>query len=621
MIVVDISLNVKMILGKELKKRAWLKQNFDEGNLGEALVPEINSLMDSFWKVAREGTQVSTEFARDDSYYTLQIIPLQYEDMKVYGFLVIFQNITEAKIRETQLHLSKDAAEEANQAKSNFIANMSHEIRTPLNGIIGFAEQLAKTKLTKKQAHYLEIIQNSSRHLGIIIDDILTISRFEALEMHIDEVSFSLRQLIEEVEKVVAFRFNEKKVDYHHYLDPELEITLLGDPTKIKQVLINIVTNAIKFTDEGSVELRCELLDTKKEIKIVRFEITDTGIGIPKDKLNDIFEPFHQVDSAITRKYKGTGLGLTISKKMVEAMGGKIKVTSKAGEGTSFTFTLPLGISELPAAVQKEKLPGASLKTLCENKKVLLVDDDAVNRLLGTVILNEAGIKPVVAVNGKEALEQYHNERFDLILLDIQMPEISGIDVAIAIRKDEKEKENKVKILAMTANVLRKDLQYYLASGFDDYLLKPFTEQSLHNKLRKHFSGKVKPRNPQKAYNPRLKQEDRIYLENLESVTKGDKGFMLRMIDTFLDNTAGHYILMEKALEEKDYRRIGEIAHKLVPSFRHLNLNSVAEQLSVVENNLLRNDKHEGSLLLIRDLMRNLRKSMEKIKQVKSGLV
>ena len=597
MILTDHQLNILLNLGQEITSNGWTTPYFPSCDLLRGLDSRLGDIIMPLWRIASEGTQVSSEFTMGAEFYSLQIVPMTETRERTSRFLFIIQNITDNKLREAELHQAKEKAEEASRAKSEFIANMSHEIRTPLNAISGFSEQLGKSRLTKKQAGFIDIIRNSSEHLTNIIDDILTLSRFDSAQVRVDEEPFLITEIVEEVEKMMAERLRIKKVEYIQKIAPEVEGVFLGDPTKIRQVLINVVNNAVKFTHRGMILLSCKKLRSTGSGIMVIFEVKDTGIGIPKDKLKEIFEPFRQVDTAITRKYKGTGLGLTISKNLVEAMGGKVGIKSKPGKGTTISFTLPLSYSIEAEASPMSPLLDPDHRIDLRDKKILLVDDDNVNRLLGQVVLKGMGIRPVLAVDGADALRKFRLGRFDLVLLDIQMPEISGVDVALDIRRRERGTKYNTVLIAMTANVLRKDLEHYLSKGFDGYLLKPFSEAELYSTLAKHLSSRTDMANGTSPLRyPEPWSMYKGHMKNLEEVARGDLDFMLLMLDTFLDNTREHHILIAESLKREDFQRVGELAHKLMPSFRHLQLDITARQLEYLEKKLLHEKNFERAM-------------------------
>ncbi len=619
MVIIDKDMEIQLALGTEIEKRGWNNSDFPNGNLKQALVPDIFKVIEPILRIALSGTKVSTELSRSGNYFSLQIIPDLKSSADKRNYLIIIQNITDEKVREEQLRLSKNEAEEANRAKSEFIANMSHEIRTPLNAINGFSEQILKTPLNKKQSHFLDIVINASRHLITIINDILLLSRYDAGKIHLEEAPLMIKEVLEEVEKVVEFRYQEKNLKYSYHMDPALDQVFLGDAGKLRQVLINIVSNAIKFTNKGSVNLKAGIIQSGKRVINVKFEVNDTGIGIPEDKLAEIFEPFRQVDSAINRRYSGTGLGLTISRKLVEIMGGKVEVKSKLGKGTLFTIQLPMTLSEVQQGYSREKAPLPKDRKKFRNLKVMLVDDDPVNRLLGEVILKNYGIKAIIASDGASAIRKFRVGRFDLILLDIQMPVVSGLDVARHIRQKEKGKTERARIIAITANVLKKDIDLYLSQGIDDYILKPFNEQVIYNKLH-HYYGKQETKASGLKLNgmdPKGESSEKAYdLRDLYRISGNDEEFVKMMLETFIGNATQNLEEMEYRLNRKDFTRIGEIAHKLHPSFQQLGMLKASASLKNLESRLLRENDFSQAAELTAQAIELIKSSVSEIKKL-----
>lgn len=360
---------------------------------------------------------------------------LNDENGKLFKFLGTIQDITEQKSAEAELIKAKELAEKAVVIKEQFLTNMSHEIRTPMNGIIGFARILESTKLDDSQKQSVEAIKKAGHNLMFIINDILDFSKIEANKMTFEEVNFSLSKTVNSVIELLVQNANEKKIKLLCDIDPKINDHLIGDPTKLTQILFNLVGNALKFTEKGFVELIVTEVENKESECLLNFLILDTGIGIPKDKIDSIFESFNQASNETTRKYGGTGLGLTITKKLVELLGGEITVESTVSKGSEFTFSLRY------KNVQNEMLfdPKEKKQTLgpdfLSETKILLVEDNLLNQLLAIKVFEKWGKQIDVADNGKIAIEKIKNNTYDIILMDIQMPEMDGVELTHYIRK------------------------------------------------------------------------------------------------------------------------------------------------------------------------------------------
>ncbi len=396
-------------------------------------------------------------------------------------------------IEKERAELDKDRAEQSEKFKQQFLANMSHEIRTPMNSIVGMTNLLINSELQEQQRKYLNIIKKSSENLLVIINDILDLSKIEAGKMEFEKIDFLISEAIETVFHTVQFKAEEKRLALKYHIDENLPKAVQGDPVRLNQILINLSGNAIKFTEKGEVTISVKQLSQSENRVLVEFSVTDTGIGIPEDKLNSIFESFSQASSDTTRKFGGTGLGLTISKQLIELQGGVIYVRSQPGQGTTFSFKMPYEIGSEEAIGKKMMNIHDVLPEELKGIKILLVEDNQFNQMVAVDTLEELvkGISIDIAENGNEALDRMKEKDYDVILMDIQMPEMDGFEATLQIRKIFPEPKNKTSIIAMTANVTKDEVDKCFEAGMDDYIAKPFVPQDLLNKLAKMWKKNV----------------------------------------------------------------------------------------------------------------------------------
>jgi PAS domain S-box-containing protein len=412
---------------------------------------------------------------------------------KVIRMLGFVENITERKQAEEQLKIAMHKAKDANQAKSQFLANMSHEIRTPMNAIIGFADILTEESPTEKQKGYIDIIRNSGQHLLLIINDILDFSKIEAGKMTLESRECSIKYLLNTIESMMHSIAKEKGLDFEIRTDSNLPANIITDSSRLQQCLINLINNAIKFTEEGHVYLNIALEDRNSQ-PYIRFDVEDTGIGIPAETKEMIFSPFTQADESHTRKYGGTGLGLAITRQLVQLLGGQLTLTSQKDKGSVFSIVIPTGLDIANQPLLDRGCVTDNTNNSAENAErsglsghVLVAEDVRTNQILIKRLLNKRGIEVTIAADGEIALKEGLKQEFDLILMDMQMPHMNGYEATKALRKEGIT----TPIVALTANAMKGDEAKCLEAGCDGYLPKPINQTQLMEILQKHLSVKA----------------------------------------------------------------------------------------------------------------------------------
>ena len=446
-------------------------------------------------------------------------------------------------------------AEDAVKAKQQFLSNMSHEIRTPMNAIIGFTKVVLKTDLTAKQKEYLTAIKMSGDALIVLINDILDLAKVDAGKMTFVQTPFKMAVSLSAMLHLFETKIQEKNLELVKEYDSLIPEVLVGDPVRLHQIILNLVSNAVKFTTKGKITVSVHLLNEDAEKATLEFAVKDTGIGIPENKIDKIFENFQQATSGTSRLYGGTGLGLAIVKQLVESQGGSIHVKSKVDEGSTFSFILSFLKTDAEAELEVEPV---ELDTEIKHIKVLVVEDIALNQLLMKTLLDDFGFERDIVANGKLAVEKLQTNSYDIILMDLQMPEMNGFEATEYIRN---KMNSKVPIMALTADVTTVDLAKCKAVGMNDYIAKPVDEKLLYSKI----IGLVKK--PANMKPKEIISKKYINLHYLMHRTKSDPKLMMEMISLYLEQTPPLILAMKEGLKDKDWHSLYAAVHKMIPSF------------------------------------------------------
>jgi PAS domain S-box-containing protein len=494
----------------------------------------------------------------------------------VIGFAV---DITDRIKAEKELKLAKKITEELAQSKQNFLANMSHEIRTPMNAIMGMAGQLGKTRLNKDQHFYLDTINSASENLLIILNDILDLSKIEAGKLTLEQIGFDPASILSRAMQVMKHKAEEKGLAFtNSFNDSRLSPVLLGDPYRLNQVLLNLISNAIKFTEKGSVDISCEIINDTPDQQIICVVVKDTGIGMVESFAKNLFQKFSQEDESVTRRYGGTGLGMSICKDLVELMGGTIRVESKKGAGTSVIFEIAFE-KGTDADLPHKNIDRADTNIL-QGKKILVADDNKMNRMVAKAMLKGYGAEIIQATNGIEAINMVKKMSIDLVLMDIQMPIMDGLK---ATKKIRNEISKDLPIIALTAFAIKGDNLKCEEAGMNDYLSKPFQEAQLLNMVCKWLDMQDVSFEEKKTDN--VTDVALFSLSKIEDLAQGDPTFVEEMIAVFIEQATLSIQQMKIAFEKGDIARIKSVAHRIKPTIDNMCIDSLMQEIRDIETN------------------------------------
>ncbi len=520
-------------------------------------------------------------------YYIRRMKPI-YDDFGNLKMVIGYgMNINERKKYEKDIVNAKEETERSAQAKETFLANMSHEIRTPMNGILGLTALMLKSDVTDQQKEYLRLMQDSANNLLGLINDILDLEKISQEKIILEKIEFSPEKKIKDIMQIFSFAAKEKGIELAFKNKLSGNLLVLGDPTRFVQILNNIFNNAIKFTNQGYVTVYASNSFTENNKCILNIDVIDTGIGISASRINKLFVPFTQAEPEITRKYGGSGLGLAISKNLVNLHKGEIWVESEMNKGSKFSYTLEYDCYKRNSKTKLSEEKVIVMETF-EDLQLLLVEDNEINQFLAKTILEGWGINVLTAGNGLEAIKVLQDNKVDIILMDVQMPVMNGIEATQAIRKLIDPEKAGIPVIAVTANAIKGTEKKYYAAGMNDYITKPYTDISLHSAIKKNLlryknsdsglklkkAGKKKP------------AEKKLYdLTELHQISKGNNKIIEELIMIFKKTAPQTLSILKKNFNERKFKEVSETAHKLKSTVNTFKIDSVYGILNDIEHN------------------------------------
>ncbi|MEO9258634.1 MAG: ATP-binding protein [Crocinitomicaceae bacterium] len=516
---------------------------------------------------------------------------------------VIVRYLRKNALSNKILKMSKLKAENLANSKEEFLANMSHEIRTPLNAIVGFTNQLVKSEQAPEQVDQINIIKKSSEHLLHIVNEILDYSKLENGSLKLENISFNPAEIANDVRDMMFQKSLDREIILSVDVAQNIPKALIGDPVRIRQIILNLVSNALKFTENGHViiRLKCNLFIEKKVDLII--EVEDTGIGIPKDKIDQIFNMFVQAESDTTRKYGGTGLGLSICKRIVDVYGGTINVESEPNIRTVISVSIPLEIAEKEEK-NKRVNNNIALEKSLSGRRILIVDDQEFNRKLLSVMFKNWDVKYTELDDGIQVIDELEQKSYDLILMDIRMPVMDGIEATKLLRSHSDEKVFKIPVIGVTAAITPDDKEAGLQAGMNDFLTKPFTEEKLLRIMEEYLP--LSPRKPRENVTVNT-----LDLSGLIDISAGDDSFIINLLEVYLETSADGFSKIKLAIKEKDKPEIREQAHKISSPNKFIGAEHLYELLKELESKAL----NDATWKTITDLNKLIMAEFEEVKK------
>jgi len=522
---------------------------------------------------------------------------------EVVGYVGTVEDITERKKNHEALLQAKELAEKASKAKEDFLSTMSHEIRTPLNAVIGMAHLLQDESPQEHQIENLTALRFSADNLLVLINDILDYNKIESGKVTFEKVEVDLKKLITRIRQSLSLKAEEKNIRFNAIFDSDIPDVVLTDPVRLNQIITNLVSNAIKFTEKGYVKIEVLLESADEKSAIISFTVKDSGIGIEKDQQTHVFDRFTQAEKATTRKYGGTGLGLAISKKLVELQGGKMQLLSEPGKGSEFSFALTFEKGKsgalLDSTTEHEVFP-----TSLAGTKVLIVEDNQINQVVATKFLKKWNMSVDIANNGQEALDKLNKTTFDLVLMDLQMPVMDGYEATEQIKKDNNLKD--LPIIALTASALSEERESVFRAGMDDFLTKPLNPQELYTKI-----ARVVDKENIRINAPEIKAKENQQLFNTDTVVtlaEGDNEFLKDMYESYLVELDRLLSTYKDIVKEQNIELYKAVKHKLSASIDLFNANLLRDELLKTEALLVNNQPAK-----LRSNLKNIERLVETI--------
>lgn len=536
--------------------------------------------------------------------------PVLDEDGELEMIIGLHTDITERVQIEDELIQAKMKTEELARAKDLFLANVSHEIRTPMNGILGIAGLLAKTKLNQKQQKMTGMIKDAANNLLVIVNDILNFEKISAGKIELEKIQFLLNEKVALLAESFQYKAKEKNIQLNFKDVTGKSLEVVGDPYRLSQIVTNLLANAIKFTDKGNVEIRLQIITETPEEIWIRIEIKDSGIGISEEKIDSLFQPYQQADTAISRKYGGTGLGLSIVKNLVNLMGGRIGVESKIDSGSIFSIQLPFKTNTQTTKPAYAIPDYNQLKGL----RLLLAEDVEMNQFIARSILEEKGVYVTQAIDGRDTIEKVKSFSFDLILMDISMPYIDGIQATSIIRSMKGSPNCSIPIIALTANALEGDKQKYLSAGMNGYISKPFLEEEflmviLHCLQKNDFCFSS---DNEDLINP---TNEKLYSEaQLMGMGKYQPAFIEKMIGLFLQTMPEDIEILQETARIKDWKKVERTAHRIKSAIRSMGIQSAIQAIRYIEEAAQKNPPPDDIVYKIEWVTKAMKLVMDQIK-------
>ena len=617
----DMNYNYLFAGGKEKERFGLNNIHFIGHSLFNVLEKKAARLIYPYITKALQGNENEGEIRYENEIYFLKATPVNNLNNETVASILYSQNVSNEKKLEEQLKRGREEALNADRLKSIFIANVSHEIRTPLTAIIGFTEQLQKTKLEAEQEKFIKLISKASDYLLHLVSEIVFLFKLGMGKVYIEKLPFSTLELLNELRDIFQKQASEKNLALEINTSKNLPDTLIGDSFRLRQILINLLINAIKYTDKGTITMNCKVKKEGKKIVELDFEVKDTGIGISKQNLQNIFNVFEQGNKLNANLRGGAGLGLGICKNLVELQGGKISIKSKVNAGSAFTVTIPFdkASSLLQPPLKDFKFSLNADGKLLAGKKILFADDDEHILILADNILKSWQTDYLLVDNGQKAIDLLTQNKYDIVLIDIHMPEKNGMDVLKNVRSNNKGNNYNTPIIFLTATAIKADINNYMQAGFDSYLIKPFREEELYNKLCNILRLEPLTNNHPKPeqQNPYFEMTDIFDINDLRKTAGGDELFFETTINNFIKNANNLIEMLPKEKSLEVWKDIGSKAHKSIPSFKYFRLFKIVALLEKIEDYTLRNMDYNQAEGIIDELILQIKTA---INQAKSEL-